>query len=770
MNETDTVIPTDNNDNNEMSTWTLERLLTLAKSLLECNAPYNRFFVLIDGLDELDEDYSKILELLSELSAWNVKLLVASRPESAFDRAFSKMPRLELQELTRNDIVRMVLEKLSTAALNHVERVKFPNGRKDLIRLGATIINQANGIFLWAKTVAGTCETGILEGESIQDLERHVTTLPNDMLKLYRQLVLRAIDKYDHQQMLDCARYCQLAIVFPRPPVLSLNVLALCPLTSAQLGDFKVPDLTAFAERCKQKLLHIRARGLGLLEIWTPHFTPQRGKHSPTPSTTLEWVTASTDPNTTIRVAHRTVQDFLKQDAILSELAIGDDQWTSEVCKLRGYIRWLEFLSSHVPRLQPHMESTYGQIYRNVSHMLWYICYIEHNQQIQLTQGIFDLVSAADALMLLCSSVPNNHEKYLQFWCCFHGYIASGAADICARWMEPRAAALCDSCSEATSALKSAAENLAHGQSLVHRQRFWWNPSLNVSLEDTDLGQQYVKDNPFGHVVDQQLGSFIALLRALLQKGANVNELDPALYPCLCSKQLVIWSRKRSAPATPWLVLFASFIRDITNNGASQNMTRPLDDMRDLYGHWHRVFQIMLEDGRADPNRLFAFGVHVILDKLKLIDKYQPIVPVFLTVTMTPLSFLCWNTEGLTFARLRKMLLAHGSCLHCVLESIRFKHLDTEDSQVVKIDQCFSEELLWDFMKDIPHCLKSEDECPMYKIDGEEGYFDPTDAPRLFPQRELITDADELAAVIRSAIEDHVRSQLLEATNALPLD
>ena len=103
----------------------------------------------IDGLDEFDGDYDRVIEMITNLSDQrHVKICVSSRPLLAFKRAFTGNPCLRLQDLTFNTIRDYIEKRLS----HLVQQQVYPNGKtqqraKELLRM---VVKRADGVFLWA--------------------------------------------------------------------------------------------------------------------------------------------------------------------------------------------------------------------------------------------------------------------------------------------------------------------------------------------------------------------------------------------------------------------------------------------------------------------------------------------------------------------------------------------------------------------------------------------------------------------------------------------
>ena len=111
--------------------------------------PKTRYYIcfVIDGIDEYEGDHDEISELFSQVANFeSVKILLSSRPIPACAQAFSKFPKLLLQDLTHDDIMHYVNDKLgrdfSMKRLNRAERGATQ-------RLVESLTSKATGVFLW---------------------------------------------------------------------------------------------------------------------------------------------------------------------------------------------------------------------------------------------------------------------------------------------------------------------------------------------------------------------------------------------------------------------------------------------------------------------------------------------------------------------------------------------------------------------------------------------------------------------------------------------
>ncbi len=93
---------------------TLSELEQWFTSLCQEASPQFKLLFMIDGIDELEGDYTDLVQTILSVESVHVKFLVASRPIPACADAFAAMPKLQLQDLTTDDIRHYATEILSS--------------------------------------------------------------------------------------------------------------------------------------------------------------------------------------------------------------------------------------------------------------------------------------------------------------------------------------------------------------------------------------------------------------------------------------------------------------------------------------------------------------------------------------------------------------------------------------------------------------------------------------------------------------------------------
>ncbi|PMD12243.1 hypothetical protein NA56DRAFT_695611 [Hyaloscypha hepaticicola] len=166
----------------------------------------------IDGLDEFDGDHYKLCQLLKELSlSANLKCCVSSRPWNVFEDAFAsdQSTKLCIHDLTIQDIWNYTESRLTG----------FPRWKETCIsnerstEFISDITERAQGVFLWVFLVTRSLRDGLVNGDTIHDLQRRLKALPTD-LELFFKHMLDLVDPFYHQYM---SRTFQLTINAKEP-------------------------------------------------------------------------------------------------------------------------------------------------------------------------------------------------------------------------------------------------------------------------------------------------------------------------------------------------------------------------------------------------------------------------------------------------------------------------------------------------------------------------------------------------------------------------
>ena len=149
----------------------------------------------IDGLDEFEGDEVDHWHLARDLQYWteskHIKLCVSSRPHIPFTQTFANdlNHQIKIHELTREDIRQFSLAMFERGPNFH----RVQNSYQELV---SKVVEDANGVFLWARLVVRSLLRSIGYQSTAKDLERKLKAMPKGLDELFDQ-ILDSVDPDD---------------------------------------------------------------------------------------------------------------------------------------------------------------------------------------------------------------------------------------------------------------------------------------------------------------------------------------------------------------------------------------------------------------------------------------------------------------------------------------------------------------------------------------------------------------------------------------------
>ena len=266
---------TSGSDDKHNTEWTRLELLTCLKKCVSLGGKDKKFFILVDGLDEIegsDESRTELLdEILNLASTGNVKICVSSRPWNIFSEAFEKCPKLKLERHTRDDIGSYVVGQL-----NGDRRFRMLSEHDEISakQLVEKIISKAAGVFLWVRLVVRQLLQGLRDGDGIIVLNEKVDGVPEDIENYFAVL----LDSIEPSNRVEASKIFQIAL-YTEDNFISLHSNCLLDFSfieqrSSQFAlsgcyNFRELDFSkkaTIAFRLGSTLRKLNSRCLGLLE------------------------------------------------------------------------------------------------------------------------------------------------------------------------------------------------------------------------------------------------------------------------------------------------------------------------------------------------------------------------------------------------------------------------------------------------------------------------------------------------------------------------
>ncbi|KAI0485291.1 hypothetical protein GGR56DRAFT_617528 [Xylariaceae sp. FL0804] len=162
--------------------WSRDELLSVLVEGLRLKSSATCLF--LDGLDEIQPNekpmLSRLLKNLVEIP--KLKVVVSSRPENFFYNVLGSYPTLQVHDLSRPAIRAYVENELK----DHLDLFELSpstgEGPMD------TLVDNSEGVFLWAVLVVHSLLRGIAEGDSKDLLRQRIEQSPSNLNELYRQM------------------------------------------------------------------------------------------------------------------------------------------------------------------------------------------------------------------------------------------------------------------------------------------------------------------------------------------------------------------------------------------------------------------------------------------------------------------------------------------------------------------------------------------------------------------------------------------------------
>ncbi|KAH7173284.1 uncharacterized protein B0J16DRAFT_418600 [Fusarium flagelliforme] len=166
--------------------WNWEEMQETFHNLASLNNSSFRMVIFLDGLDEFDGGPSTLIQWIKDIvTQFNVKVCVASRPWNAFSDAFDQYPSLTMQALTAPDIRIYIDGHFKTSHAFRDWQILSPDGTEALRK---SLIDKAEGVFLWVYIVVKQLMYALERGKNLEDLGLIIDSLPTEIMELYTKI------------------------------------------------------------------------------------------------------------------------------------------------------------------------------------------------------------------------------------------------------------------------------------------------------------------------------------------------------------------------------------------------------------------------------------------------------------------------------------------------------------------------------------------------------------------------------------------------------
>ncbi|TPX09867.1 uncharacterized protein E0L32_008889 [Thyridium curvatum] len=333
--------------------WSLEEVAQALRKLIIELCPEQKFFVMIDGLDECSGNMAQLIELITDLAedAENLKMCLASRPWNNFEDAFRGRPALMLQDLSATDIEYYITSKFAANEGFAEFQVRDPSSARELLE---TIAKKAEGVFLWVHLVVQSLLEGLTNGDGLRDLHSRLDELPPNLEDLYVKILENLDEKYlDH-----ASRLFQIVRACDEPPTLLRVALADLEdgdrAMQAPVAPIPLGETSALCKNMKRKLTS-RCRGLLDVSSAVTYQVDDGQADDDQPVPDLDWSRADESgevsghhmANLEIQYLHRSVRDYIQSSEMWSWLVSANEEpFDPHIVLLKSHLLQLKSLES----------------------------------------------------------------------------------------------------------------------------------------------------------------------------------------------------------------------------------------------------------------------------------------------------------------------------------------------------------------------------------------------------------------------------------------
>ncbi|EWG46946.1 hypothetical protein FVEG_07215 [Fusarium verticillioides 7600] len=169
------------------SDWDQDQLRKLLYSYRDQTS--QKICIFIDALDEArpGQDTLDALQFIKTMISPKVKICVSSRPEPLFKQQFSGHPHLQMHQLTKFDIFQYSRKTLCQSTNLEPQTL-------NLSHLAKKVAELADGVFLWAVLVTQSLVRGLSNGDSEQQINQRLGSMPKDLMALYHDILRRSAE------------------------------------------------------------------------------------------------------------------------------------------------------------------------------------------------------------------------------------------------------------------------------------------------------------------------------------------------------------------------------------------------------------------------------------------------------------------------------------------------------------------------------------------------------------------------------------------------
>lgn len=177
--------------------WKPDDTKRALKAISEQKSVDGQVYLFIDGLDECDGGAMKTddIDFIVNLQNWKA---ISIRPELPIQLRLDKFSKLFMQQWTSGDIAAYVSKELGNSFKLAYPQATPTSYSVILAYLTDTLVQKAEGVFLWVKLVVKELQTGVESYVRDEDLKVCLELLPKGIDDLYSAIFAKILPKDLH--------------------------------------------------------------------------------------------------------------------------------------------------------------------------------------------------------------------------------------------------------------------------------------------------------------------------------------------------------------------------------------------------------------------------------------------------------------------------------------------------------------------------------------------------------------------------------------------
>ena len=258
------VLGLDKSENDPFSSWPEHRLRDALRKSLE--SAKHGVCILVDGLDEYEGNVLEVIKFLGSLATSNnsqeksIKICVSSRPEPIPSQFLQHLPHLSMSDHNSSGI-----RSYCSLTLEGIEPEVCES--QNISQLSDTIVERAEGVFLWARFALEELIQGYSSGETLDEILIRLESIPTSLEQIYDRMLghMEPMAKKECMVMLQLVCFAKRELSWQEHHMATKIAMDKDAVFSEGIcGDEDSANMPKFVNTFARRL---RAKAVGLLEL-----------------------------------------------------------------------------------------------------------------------------------------------------------------------------------------------------------------------------------------------------------------------------------------------------------------------------------------------------------------------------------------------------------------------------------------------------------------------------------------------------------------------